>query len=204
MKKRLNLILVRHGLTDWNEQGRLLGRNPIGLNERGQAQAERAARALGSLSIEAVYSSPQRRTQQTAEVIARELDLVVETEAGLDEVWLGHWQGKLVSELRGDPDLESTIDDPTYVCDVIEPAVEVQKRVVGFVERLRSETEVGNFVLVSHGDPLRLLVVHYLSTELVTFRRLEIENGSVSVLRFTPRGPRLLLLNWKADLPDLL
>jgi broad specificity phosphatase PhoE len=157
---------------------------------------------LSKLSIEAVYSSPQRRTQQTAEVIARALELTVETEEGLDEVWLGHWQGKLVSELRGDPDLEKTIEDPTYVCDAIEPAVEVQKRVVDFAERLRAEKEAGNYVLVSHGDPLRLLITHYLSTELASFRRLEIENGSVSVLRFTPRGPRLLLLNWKDKLPE--
>ena len=200
-KKRWNLVLVRHGLTDWNEEGRLLGRNPIPLNERGRAQAEAAARTLGGLPIDAVYSSPQRRTQETAAAIARELELTVETESGLDEVRLGHWQGKLVKELRGDPDLERYIEDPTYVCEAIEPAVEVQERIVGFAERIRSERGAGNYVLVSHGDPLRLLVVHYLSMELPTFRRLEIDNGSVSVLRFTPRGPRLLLLNWKNELP---
>ncbi len=126
----------------------------------------------------------------------------METESGMDEVWLGHWQGKLVTELRGDPDLEKYIEDPTYVCDAIEPAVEVQERIVGFTERIRSERETGNVVLVSHGDPLRLLVVHYLSMDLGSFRRLEIDNGSVSILRFTPRGPRLLILNWKNELPE--
>ena len=201
-KRQLNLVLVRHGLTDWNEEGRLLGRNPIPLNERGRAQAEVVARILGGLSIDAVYSSPQRRTQETAEAIARELELTVETESGLDEVRLGHWQGKLVKELRGDPDLEKYIEDPTYVCDAIEPAVEVQERIVGFSEQIRSERGKGNYVLVSHGDPLRLLVVHYLAMELSSFRRLEIDNGSVSILRFTPRGPRLLLLNWKNELPE--
>ena len=200
-KRPLNLVLVRHGLTDWNEEGRLLGRNPIPLNERGRAQAEVVARILGGLSIDAVYSSPQRRTQETAGAIARELELTVETESGLDEVRLGHWQGKLVKELRGDPDLEKYIEDPTYVCDAIEPAVEVQERIVGFSEQIRSERGKGNYVLVSHGDPLRLLVVHYLAMDLSLFRRLEIDNGSVSILRFTPRGPRLLLLNWKNELP---
>ena len=201
-EKRLNLVLVRHGLTDWNEEGRLLGRNPIPLNERGRAQAEAVARSLGRLSIDAVYSSPQRRTEETAGPIARELELTVETESGLDEVRLGRWQGKLVKELRGDPDLERYIEDPTYVCDAIEPAVEVQKRIVGFTEQIRSERGTGNVVLVSHGDPLRLLVVHYLSMDLGSFRRLEIDNGSVSILRFTPRGPRLLILNWKNELPE--
>jgi probable phosphoglycerate mutase len=196
-KKRLNLILVRHGLTDWNEEGRLLGRNSIELNARGQAQAEKVAETLRDVPIEAVYSSPQKRTQQTAEAIACVHDLDVITEPGIDEVWLGRWQGKRVAELRGDPDLEKYIEDPTHLCDAIEPAVEVQERTVAFVERLRSETnDDGTFALVSHGDPLRLLVVHYLGMDLPHFRRLEIDNASITILRFTPRGPRIVAMNW--------
>jgi broad specificity phosphatase PhoE len=195
-KTRLNLILVRHGLTDWNEQGRLLGRNPIELNARGRAQVERVAEVLRDETVQAVYSSPQKRTQQTAEAIARVHDLEVIIEPGLDEVWLGRWQGKCVAELRGDPDLERYIDDPTYVCDAIEPASQVQQRAVAFVERLRSESpDGGTFVLVSHGDPLRLLLVYYLSMDLPLFRRLEVDNASINILRFTPRGPKLLKLN---------
>jgi len=193
----LTLILLRHGLTDWNEQGRLLGRTAIGLNARGRAQAERAAEALRDLPVEAVVSSPQRRTRETAEPIARVHGLDVEIEPGLDEVWLGRWQGKTVTELRGDPDLENYIEDPTYVCDAIEPADEVQARAVAAVERLRSEKKKGLFVLVSHGDPLRFLIVHYLSMDLPSYRRLEVDNGAVSVLRFGARGPRLAVLNWK-------
>lgn len=196
-KKRLNLILVRHGLTDWNEEGRLLGRNPIELNARGRAQVEKVAEVLRDVPIEAVYSSPQKRTQQTAEAIARVHDLDVIAEPGIDEVWLGRWQGKRVAELRGDPDLQKYIEDPTYVCDAIEPAVQVQQRAVVFVERLRSETsDDGTFVLVSHGDPLRLLLVHYLSMDLPLFRRLEVDNASINILRFTPHAPKLINLNY--------
>lgn len=194
-KKRLNVILVRHGLTDWNEEGRLLGRGPIGLNPKGRAQAQRAAEVLAELPVGAVYSSPQKRTLETAEPIAKVQGLRVETDPGLDEVWLGRWQGKRVEELRGDPDLEKYIENPSHVCDAIEPATSVQERTVACVERLRSRAANGIFVLVSHGDPLRLLLVHYLSMDLPRFRRIEVGNGSVSILRFTPRGPRLLVLN---------
>ena len=81
-KKRLNLILVRHGLTDWNEDGRLLGRIPIELNPRGQAQVAAVAQVLRDLPVEAVYSSPQKRTHQTAEAIAQvhALDVITEPE----------------------------------------------------------------------------------------------------------------------------
>ncbi len=121
-KKRFNLILVRHGLTDWNEEGRLLGRIDIRLNSRGRAQANQAAEALRRLPVGAIYSSPQPRTMETAEIIAGLHDLVVEVDPGLDEVWLGRWQGKKIEELRGDPDLEKYLEDPTIRCDAIEPA----------------------------------------------------------------------------------
>ena len=197
-KKRSNLILVRHGLTDWNEEGRLLGRVDIRLNSRGRTEAEHAAEALRGLPVGAVYSSPQPRTMETAEAVAGTHGLRVETDAGLDEVWLGRWQGKLVTELRGDPDLEKYIEDPTTICDAIEPASEVQDRIVALAERARSEMRDGTIVLVSHGDPLRLLLVHYLSMELPSFRRLELDTGSIIILRFTSRAARLLVLNWKS------
>ncbi len=202
-KTELNLILVRHGLTDWNEQGRLIGRMAIGLNERGRAQAGRAAEALRDHTVEAVISSPQRRTRETAEPIAQVLGLDVEIDPGLDEVWLGRWQGKTVAELHGDPDLERTVKDPTYICDAIEPAARVRARAVAVVERLRSKKEQGLVVLVSHGDPLRFVLVHYLSMDLGSHRRLEVDNGAISVLRFSARGPRLTVLNWRggAQLP---
>jgi probable phosphoglycerate mutase len=160
------------------------------------AQVAEVAEALKAFPLEAVYSSPQKRTHQTAAAIARVHGLDVIPEPGIDEVWLGRWQGKRASELRGDPDLERYIEDPTYECDAIEPAVEVQERTVAFVERLREEREnEGTYVLVSHGDPLRLLLVHYLEMALPLFRRLVVDNASITILRFTPRGPKLKTLN---------
>jgi len=197
----LELVLVRHGLTDWNEEGRLLGRLDIGLNERGHAQADRVAQTLRGRAVTAVISSPQRRTRETAEPIACEHGLDVQIEHALDEVWVGSWQGKTLKELRGDPDLERLIEDPTYVCDAIEPAAQVQVRVVAAVERLRETAAEGTVVVVSHGDPLRSLLAHYLSMDLRSFRRLEVGNGSVSVIRFSARGLRLMVLNWTGDSP---
>ncbi|MFQ5791941.1 MAG: histidine phosphatase family protein, partial [Acidobacteriota bacterium] len=194
----VDLVLVRHGVTDWNEQRRLIGRVDLGLNERGRAQARSVAEALGVLPVAAVYSSPQLRSRQTAEPIARTHGLGVEVEARLDEVWLGRWQGRTVTELRGDPDLERYLKDPTCICDAIEPAAEVQERIVAVVEELQGRHGEEKLVLVSHADPLRLLLTHHLSMELGSFRRLAVGNGSVSLLRFTSRRVCLLALNWQA------
>ena len=190
------LLLVRHGLTDWNEEGRLLGRIDVGLNARGRAQARALARSLRDIPIARVVSSPQRRAQETALPVAEVLGLSVETEAGLDEVWLGRWQGKRLDELAGDPHLERYRQDPTYECDVVEPARKVQRRMVEVVEHLRKGNPGGTVVVVSHGDPLRLVLAHYLSLDLAGYRSLSADNASVSVLRWGRGQPRLLRLNW--------
>ena len=203
MKK---LILVRHGLTDWNENGRLMGRSDVELNARGQTQAERVAQALAPRPIDAIYSSPQVRARQTAALLAGAIDIdIVEdivVEPDFDEVWLSDaWKGKTVSELRGGEDLERIIEDPTYRSDAIEPIAEVQARTVLACERLRERHAGGTVVVVSHGDPLRVIVTHYLGLELSVFRRLACDNGSVSEIVFNRRGPRLEILNW-TPLPE--
>jgi len=191
------LILVRHGLTDWNENGRLMGRSDVEINARGRTQAERVARALASRAIEAIYSSPQLRARQTAAPLAEAAHQTVVIEPELDEVWLSDaWKGKTVSELRGDDALERIIEDPTYRSDAIEPIAEVQTRTVAACEHLRELHAGGTVVVVSHGDPLRVIVAHYLGLDLSVFRRLACDNGSVSEIAFNPRGPRLEILNW--------
>ncbi|HXV59819.1 MAG TPA: histidine phosphatase family protein [Vicinamibacteria bacterium] len=193
--KAFELYLVRHGVTDWNEDGRLMGRSDIGLNARGRAQADRAAEALVSRSIEAVYSSPQPRARQTAEPIARAHRLEVQVEPAFDEVWLdAAWMGKTLAELRDDEDLVRLVENPAYECDAIEALSAVRERTVGEVERL-GERGFGSVVVVSHGDPLRVIVAAYLGLELSAIRRFSIDNGSISLIRFGRRGPRLVFLN---------
>ncbi len=192
-----SLVLVRHGVTDWNENGRLMGRVDLDINARGRVQAERVAEALADVSIDAVYSSPQPRARQTAESVAAARGLSVHVEPGFDEVWLSDaWKGKTVAELRGDSDLERIIEDPTHRCELIEPIAEVQNRSVAAAERLVETEKEQTLMIVSHGDPLRVLIAHYLNLELVSFRRLACDNGSISWIRFNRRGPCLELLNW--------
>ena len=191
-----DLILVRHGLTDWNEEGRLLGWSEIGLNERGRAQAAAAAEALRSFAVRMVLQSPQPRARQTAEPIARAHGLEAAVEPGLAEVWLGRWQGKTFAEIRDDPDLRRYIADPTHECEAIESAPRVERRVVEVAHRIEREGRDGAVVLVSHGDPLRIVIADFLGMELAAYRRLQVGNGSISVLRFGRQRRQLVALNW--------
>lgn len=193
---RLDLFLVRHGLTDWNEDGRLMGRAEVPLNERGRAQALAVGRALGAFPISRLVASPQRRAQETADLIAGELKLGLTTEPLVAEVWLGEkWLGKRFDEIAGDPDLERYFRDPTYTSEAVEPASAVQERMVEALERLRDLG--GSAVVVSHGDPIRVLVAHLLGLPLDHYRRLHVGNGSVSVVRIGRKRCQVLVLNWK-------
>ena len=201
MSDRFQLVLVRHGLTDWNVERRLLGRIDIGLNESGRAQAKAAAEALKEFSVRAILSSPQVRARETAAPIASAHGLEVEIEPAFDEVWLSEvWQGKTVEELRGDEEMERFLSDPFRRSPQIEPIEEVQSRAVEGVERLRRERPGETVVVVSHGDPLRAIAANYLGLALADFRRLLIDNGSVSLVRFHSRGPQVASLNWRPSL----
>jgi broad specificity phosphatase PhoE len=193
----LHVFLVRHGVTDWNEQGRLMGWSDIGLNARGQAQAAAVAEALRAVPLGTVHASPQRRAQETAAAIAAAHGLTVQSEADLAEVRIEKWIGQTWAEVRDDPDIQRYIADPLYECAAIEPAARVHQRMAGLLARLHAATPAGAIALVSHGDPLRLLVTAHLGGELAAYRRLRIDTGSISVLRFDALGPQLVLLNWR-------
>ncbi|MFN8643392.1 MAG: histidine phosphatase family protein [Candidatus Binatia bacterium] len=187
------LVLLRHGVTDWNEQGRLLGWAEIPLNERGRAQAAAAAAALRELPVAAIVASPQRRAQETATIVAAALGLAVETEADLAEVWVGHWQGQTAAQLAEHADVWRYFADPLHRCDAIEPTEEVAARVVAAGERLRARFGDRHVCLVSHGDPIRLLLAHCLGLPLAGFRRLHVDPGSISIA--TADGARVI--NWR-------
>jgi broad specificity phosphatase PhoE len=93
------LLLVRHGETDWNAEGRLQGHTDRPLNDYGRRQAGALADALAGDSIDAVYSSDLARARETAEILAVRLGLLVSVDAGLREKNWGSWEG-LTSEQR--------------------------------------------------------------------------------------------------------
>ncbi len=68
----LRLILVRHGLSTFNKEGRIQGRNDLStLTEEGKLQAQQAAKALSQIPIHSIYSSPLQRAAETSEIIIK-------------------------------------------------------------------------------------------------------------------------------------
>lgn len=100
-------MLLRHGETDWNRQGRFQGQIDIPLNANGRAQAEAAGRYLAPVTFHRAYSSAMARPRQTADVILASHPAVpLTTSRGLVEIGHGLWEGRLESEIaEGWPEL---------------------------------------------------------------------------------------------------
>jgi broad specificity phosphatase PhoE len=87
------LLLVRHGETDWNADGRLQGHTDRPLSEYGRRQARQLAGELEAEELEAIYSSDLRRARETAEIVGERLGLPVELDSDLREKNWGNWEG---------------------------------------------------------------------------------------------------------------
>src|SRR3989344_4287192 len=92
--------IVRHGQTDWNKKHLIQGQTDIPLNEEGKLQAKGLAAELRNTHFDAVFSSDLTRTRQTAEILALERKLAVETRKALRERTFGKLEGKPTSKLK--------------------------------------------------------------------------------------------------------
>jgi len=95
-----DLLLVRHGLSEWNVAGRWQGWADIPLAEVGEAQSREARPRVGELGLTGVVHSGMLRTERTAEVLAEGLDLTIEVEPGLKEYDVGDWSGLTRPEIE--------------------------------------------------------------------------------------------------------
>jgi probable phosphomutase (TIGR03848 family) len=190
------LVLVRHAVTDQTGK-RLYGRRPgVHLSARGKDQSDEVAGRLAGQPIAAVYSSPLERCMETAEPIAEALGLEIAVEPGLIETDTGVWTGKTFAQIGRTRRWRRLLAVPssTRVPDG-ESATEVQARAVAAVEAIGRRHPTGPVVVVSHGDPIRLVLAHYAGLHLDLFQRLEVAPASVSVVGTGEHGPRLLRLN---------
>lgn len=104
------VILLRHGLTDWNAAGRFQGQSEVPLNQQGLEQAAKAAAALVGRDIGAIVSSDLGRARATANIVAERLGLPVSVDARLQEINVGSWAGLPIDEVAAaNPDFRPAI-----------------------------------------------------------------------------------------------
>jgi probable phosphoglycerate mutase len=146
-------VLWRHGQTAWNLEHRFQGKTDIPLDEKGVAQAERAARLLAALQPTAILSSPLQRAARTADALAAITGLPVSHDPDLTERDGGAWEGLTNAEIRQRFPAEYAVWQPPGG----ETGAEVAKRVGAALERAIGRLPAdGLLVVASHGAALRL------------------------------------------------
>jgi broad specificity phosphatase PhoE len=190
------LVLVRHGRTPANAEGRLLGRSNAGLDETGRRQAEATAALIGP--IDRVVSSPLERAQQTASFFGRDVEI--------DDRWVeldyGDWDGRRVRDVEPLEWVQWQGD-----LDFTPPGGE-SLRTLGFRVRaacaeLAAAAVEETVVVVTHVSPLKSAVAWALGVGDETSWRCFVSPGSISRVRVTAGGPSLLTFNESAHLAHL-
>ena len=191
-------LLIRHGETDYNKKMHLPGRLPdVHLNKKGLQQAQLVADSLKDAPIKAIYSSPMDRTLETAELLAKNLNLQVVPIPGLLETNCGEWQGQSVKKLRRQKIWKSVQLHPSlFHFPGGESIAECQHRMVQVLESLRQQYSEHDVVACfSHADPIKQVVAYYLGLPLDNFQRLSVDTASITALFISDNGSRLIMLN---------
>ncbi len=176
----------------------------VHINAQGQREAEALAKRLAKVPLEAVYSSPLERAVETAQVVAACHHLPVEIRYGLGEGQSGEWTGRLIKELQDSEAWKAIQNRPVGVkVGGGESIDEVQERIVREVEAIRRLHPDGVVAIVSHADPLKALIAHYLCWDLNQFQRIAISPASASILLVDDENAQLLLLNHTGELPKI-
>jgi 2,3-bisphosphoglycerate-dependent phosphoglycerate mutase len=151
--------MARHGQTDWNRERRWQGHLDPPLNALGREQARILAETLADVPIAAVYSSDLRRALDTAEIVARRLNLPVHVDVSLRELDVGAWSGQTLAELR------ALYPEPVARWERTgergweggESHEDMAARVLEAIRTIAAARQDEEVLVVSHGGPMRAL-----------------------------------------------
>lgn len=165
------LILIRHGETEWNIEGRYTGQSDIPLNARGFKQAQSLAQNLRAEPINAIYSSDLLRARQTAEPLRAGTDIPLHLDKRLREIHQGEWEGLHFDEIRTRyrQAWERRKKQPL---DVAPPGGEtvgqVRQRVLEASRDILARYPSDHVAIISHGLPLAILRIQVASLPIET------------------------------------
>lgn len=185
------LLLVRHGETDWNRDGKFQGQIDVPLNDNGRVQAGQAAEFLKDVHLDFAVSSSMLRPKETAEIILQHHpDVELNLYDGLWEISHGLWEGKFESEIEeGFPGLLKQWKEfpETVQMPEGENLQQVWERaLVTWKEIVRSVSGVG--IVVAHDAINKAILCQLFGLEPQHFWNFKQGNGAVSVIDY-PQGP---------------
>ncbi|OPY84660.1 MAG: Phosphoserine phosphatase 1 [Syntrophus sp. PtaU1.Bin208] len=192
----MELILVRHGSTPWNEERRIQGLSDIDLSNAGLDQARHLALSLKDRPISSIYSSPLKRARKTAEIINEYHHVPLFLSPDLTEMNHGDFEGLSVPDLmaRNKDFLRKWLADPASVSMPHgESFLDVQTRAWKVIEGILTESE--NALVVAHNFTIASILCRIQNIPLTEFRSVCVDPASKTVIRVHHGSASIELFN---------
>ena len=180
--KETEIILIRHGETEWNSQQRMQGHSNSDLSSVGQAQIQALGQWMKNVPFDHIYSSDSLRAKQTAEAITHFSGHELQFDQRLREKNLGVFEGLTSEEARErHPEVFRLFKTAgsKYVIDEGESTQQLQDRALEIVDEIRIKHPEERVLLVTHGGLIRVVMKHSLGLSLETPTRFLIRNTGV-------------------------
>jgi probable phosphoglycerate mutase len=180
--KETEIILIRHGETEWNSQKRMQGHSNSDLSSVGQAQIQALGQWMKNVPFDLIYSSDSPRAKQTAEAITQFSGHELQFDQRLREKNLGVFEGLTSEEARErHPEVFRLFKTAgsKYVIDEGESTQQLQDRALEIVNEIRIKHPEKRVLLVTHGGFIRVVMKHSLGLSLETPTRFLIRNTGV-------------------------
>ncbi len=145
----MEIIFIRHGQTDANNEGVLQGQTDTELNNTGILESEKLKEQIKSMDYDVIYSSDLKRAYMTASIINSKNKEIIKDER-LRERHMGKLQGKKAYDKSLNVEYEKFASDPAYLNYGIEPLEEVVSRVYELIEEI-TRSGFQRVLVVSHG-----------------------------------------------------
>lgn len=191
---KTTLLLIRHGETDWNAEGRWQGHTDIPLNESGRRQAQLLAQRLQKWPISAIYCSDLQRAAETAAIIGKRIGHEPLVEKAWRERHNGQFSGLTGREIQQrHPEIWARMKRGFVEVPGGETTHDLQQRVSGALQELMRRHAGEMIAVVTHGGVLRALVAQVLNLPLEDAVRVRV-GGNTGLTMVTALPDRWLVL----------
>ena len=157
----MELHLIRHGQTNWNEERRAQGQSDSKLTKIGKEQAVALGKKIKQIKFDKIFCSSSLRTRQTAELVFPKTELEIEYLDSLREIFLGSWEGKLYKDIEVEnPESHNHFWKEPHLFKLTgaENFYQLQKRAIKVVDSILEKFESKKVVIVSHGALIKTLL----------------------------------------------
>jgi broad specificity phosphatase PhoE len=193
----IRLLLVRHGATAWNNEGRIIGSTDLPLSTDGRKQAQQLGIRLSGEPIDIILSSDLRRASETARIISVECKTPLALDNRLREVDFGLWEGMTVREIQEKytKEFDDWKNNSSFSPPNGERYPSITGRMQSFLGDLKNDHSGNTVLIVSHGVILQMMIFQLMDFPYRNDWHFYMFNGSITEMMINKARTVMVYLN---------